>query len=417
MCLVGAICCNKPLPNLSEERPPAPSMETILFTTSDLKHRAISLDSQKVKWEIPGKYGGYDLPCYDSGFLYLSDVYGAAGVNATTGAVLWTLDYSARNFRDNDLQYRSMPVVADSIVYVTGFTGSGGQQCLYAIHKVKGTIIWSKIYSKFYESAFSRMIVNKERIILIGQTTKGNSLLCINRLTGAIIWDKVLSNDFIFPTPFPVADDNSIYVGDYLNPKIYAFDIASGNLWWTATTNAKMERYDQMTLKGNTLTAFINRGLPSSDVYHLDKSTGTVLRHFQLTSIAKSIDVQQDTIFINSPPKAGAYSVSTNSFIWNIDKPVKRLYDSVPLQPCLKDPRSYTRSWDIFTENELITLLSLQCIVTTPVCGYNKIAFINKATGKINKELDFLNLGCQSLYAPVVLLKGGKPYYPNANYW
>ena len=134
-----------------------------------------------------------------------------------TGDFIW-------NFSDGAPIHGS-PAVADGLVFIGTLSGA-----FYAISETDGAIVWSYVTSS---PIYSSPAVNSlKHLVIIGAEY---SVICLDELTGAWIWDFPTSGQIVYSSP-SIASNGLVYIGTHDN-RVYCINETTGTEVWNFTTD------------------------------------------------------------------------------------------------------------------------------------------------------------------------------------
>ena len=141
-------------------------------------------------------------------------------LNATNGTTIWT-------YQTNDASIKSVPVVANNIVYIA--SGRMDNRELYALNAKNGNFIWKTPIGASYD--LSPTVANG--IVYIGSE---DTLYALNATTGKEIWTYTTNSNIGTPTieygvAYVISQDQNIYALNAANgKKLWSYPIGENNI-------------------------------------------------------------------------------------------------------------------------------------------------------------------------------------------
>lgn len=352
------------------------------------------------------------VPYYDNGVIYTCNMYGVTAFEEKNLSVIWTIKYASTNYTNNSLQYNCSPIIRDSIIYCMGFTGLGGRISLYAFNKKSGAAIWSRVLTQQFESIIPMPIIAKDKILVTSPDWDYNKspVMCFNRFTGSVVWEKNFRSEGIGPYKYPQTDGNSIFFSNVYAPTLYSYDVNTGEKNWERTLPFKINPSTRPIVKGKNIYLLSDsEGSGKTSVFILDKESGIIKKtHISFDNI-RSITADEEIFYTFTSYGYHAINSNTLSEIWNV-KSHYRTYRDSALQTGNGCVPWFFLGHMVDGDTHLIHYIKEYC---TNNCLYSGFVFVNKKTGKIDKIVDSRKL-CEGPVSPGFLyVEEGKGYYPS----
>jgi len=259
------------------------NIEGTIYWSNQNRIRSLNLKTNAYIESPVLKYpagNNYNAPlAFDSGLIYTANRYGASCVDGTTGAIVWERAYASTAYSSSNYSVKNSIVISGNLLYMVGYTGSDGQYALYAIDKKSGVIKWQKATTGLYDySTLTTPVINGEQIIVLGNndymSVDGlNRLICLNRNTGTVIWDKIYNANF----GSSLSVKNNIlyaYKGD--TAAVMAINTIDGTQKWKTPIPAGTFAEKPIFADNELIVHTADRN-PSADYYYyLDYNTGLI---------------------------------------------------------------------------------------------------------------------------------------------
>lgn len=225
-------------------------------------------------------------------------------VNSTAGQKLW--DYPAGG--------SSVPTVAGDLLYFT----SGNS--VYCVEKSSGRLIWD------YDT--SNYISNKSPLVVNGRVYVANyyNLFCLDALNGGKIWDVSIGGENCYSSP--AYANGRIYIARRYDQdsqhfgRIYCLDAETGLQKWDYETSGYI--YGSPTIADGMLfigAEFISNSMSYGKIYTLDAMTGQRLKEYLTGKPIMSAPAYRDgTVYVTCQDgKIYAINAATNSLKWSFN--------------------------------------------------------------------------------------------------
>jgi outer membrane protein assembly factor BamB len=304
---------------------------------------ALDIDKGGRLWEISYPYAD-DLNgmVYDSGVLYLGDIYGIAAIDAKIGSVLWNTPLTSQGFRfGSPTAIEDRPVISDSLIYIVSVSQKSNyadHPTLYCLNKKTGGVRWSQDLVGYGNSPawiFSTPVIVGNKIIALAHcddpTALSNTVYCFDKITGTQIWNNnsVFYGTLNYLNSYPFSPDNSqvIFISNHSN--IVSLDANTGAVSWTSNLPIATPRNVTPVSKNGLLYLydghnFLNFNLATKQPEQVVKdsvSTETISGNSVYTIKGFSHIIAGRTIANYSNP------------VWKWVSPAKRYYDTVITDP------------------------------------------------------------------------------------
>ena len=374
------------------------------------------LETGQLIWEKNGVYATQrNVPFYDSGVIYTSDVYGASAVNASSGDIVWTRNYSSHAYRNNNYSYECSGTMKDGLFYTMGWSGSSGDLDLYCIRKKTGEIVWQRNVARSgirHVGMVSSPVISGTRVIVAGDDWNAKDLLiCFDAQTGNQLWQTELQLFAINPSAYPQADEQNAYVTDHRVNKIHAFDLATGTKKWSVTLPFNADPIERPVIRGNFLVANSDRYSLSdyAHVYLINKQTG-ILDKIITVSNDESLSFWADNERVINQGAASirSYSLADGSKNWETPKPIVKVFDSLANVGQLNNCYNWYFTRTVVAGNMILNFENYFCSFS-PNCVYGEWIIVDKQTGKITKTVK----DCRHVPEAFLYVQDSKAYYPN----
>lgn len=259
------------------------NIEGTIYWSNENKIRSLNLKTNTFIESPVLQYtagNNYNAPLvFDSGFIYTASRYGATCVDGSTGAIVWERPYANRAYTSSNYSVKNSVVISGSLMYVVGYTGSGGQYSLYAIDKKSGIVKWQKETTGTGDfSTLTTPVINGDQIIVLGNNeyTLGdglNRLICLNKNTGNVMWDKIYNAKF----GSNLSVKNNIlyaYKGD--TAAIMAINTMDGIQKWKTLIPAGTSTEKLIFADNELVVHTANQNTYTNYYYYLDYNTGLI---------------------------------------------------------------------------------------------------------------------------------------------
>ena len=311
------------------------NIEGTIYWITENKIRSLNLKTNTFIESPVLKYSAgnnYNAPlAYDSGLLYTANQYGASCVDGSTGAIVWQRNYSSTNYSSSNYSFKNSVVISGSLTYVVGYTGSNGQYALYAIDKKSGVVKWQKETTGTGDySTLTTPVINGEQIIVLGNNSAlfGNGLnrlICLNKTTGAVIWDKVYKTNF----GSNISVRNNVlyaYTG-----AILAINTIDGTQKWETLILAGTS-YEKLIFADNELVVHAaDRNTISNYYYYIDYNNGLITGSLTESSTVFGSWAKTDLNYIAAAGgKLTAFDKTKHSIQWQVQSPDILDQDTIP---------------------------------------------------------------------------------------
>lgn len=254
-----------------------------IYWTNENKIRSLNLKTNKFIESPVLKYtagNNYNAPlAFDSGLLYTAGRYGASCVDGSTGAIVWECTYASSAYSSSNYSVKNAVVISGSLVYVVGYTGSNGQYALYAIDKRSGTVKWQKVTTGADDnSTLTTPVIDGEKIIVLGNNDylfgNGlNRLICLNKNTGSVIWDKIYNAKFSSSLS---VKNNVLYAVKGDTTAIMAINTMDGTQKWRSPFIAGASTEKPIFSDNELVVHTYDRNINTSYYYYVDYNTGLI---------------------------------------------------------------------------------------------------------------------------------------------
>jgi len=258
------------------------NIDGTIYWSNQNKIRSLNLKTNAFIESPVLKYpagNNYNAPlAFDSGLIYTANRYGASCVDGTTGAIVWEHGYASTAYSSSNYSVKNSIVISRNLLYVVGYTGSDGQYALYAIDKKSGAIKWQKETTGLYDySTLTTPVINGEQIIVLGNNnytvSNGlNRLICLNKNTGNVIWDKIYNA--YFGSNLSVKD-NILYAYKGDTAAIMAINTTDGTQKWkTLIPGTSTEKL--IFADNEVVVHSADRNTNANYYYYVDYNTGLI---------------------------------------------------------------------------------------------------------------------------------------------
>ena len=370
--------------------------------------------TMSIVWEKPKVFAStHTLPVYDNDILYTASAYGAAALDAKTGAVKWIVNYNAQNFTDLDINYGSSPLLEGRFLYTQGYSSSNGYAKLYCIDKINGEIVWQTIIAGPANFLLERLItpvIAENNIILVGLSEAGiYQLICFNRIDGRSIWKTELPATTIQSSHYPQTDGRFVLIHNVKKPQIIVYNAQNGTKFSTITLfDGNLSQNSRMYIRGNSIYAFseYNDETRSGSLYKFAITTGMPPIRIPLTENVSSIVADENAVYISNPFSITKHNSETLTQEWRAESPFRTRYGDTTW--------SYAYvyfSHLIATETNLLTYTEMNFVLGPRPCDSEFILW-DKQTGKVLKRYPSDNCSVR-IPEKYVLVLNRKPYYPS----
>jgi len=203
---------------------PAVSNDKVFFGALDGKVHALDLKTGAELWTFTGQKSFWaSSPAVHNGIVFIGsqDKYVYA-IDLETGEQIW-------RYLTGGAISSSSPVVYKDKVYIGSEDGF-----LYALNETTGALVWKESLG---EKIYSSPAAYKDKIY-VGVDSPNNGtyeLHCLSAANGEGLWEVEAESGNKF-TASPSVFANLVYIGG-LDSKVYAFEYASGDEFWSKNTN------------------------------------------------------------------------------------------------------------------------------------------------------------------------------------
>jgi outer membrane protein assembly factor BamB len=271
----------------------------VMWTSS---YGAIAVDAatgQRLWSYAPDSYSGFSESDADAGAFYFgSQNHWVYAVRVSDGSLLWSRDVGA-GWPYSTGPVRGMTVSGDTVYAVvehfTAINGSKGTGDILALDKRTGATLWEFRYGDGNTLAVIQSAVRVSGRWLLAQANWENTVVAVDRFTGALAWKAVTPGDFFGPLEPPEVAGNVAYTGSY--PDMQALTLNSGTTLWQTPGGGLHARH--FALCGNRLL------VEGQEVSVLDAASGKLLATrvsadeigFALTDF---VVIERDAYFLTS---------------------------------------------------------------------------------------------------------------------
>jgi outer membrane protein assembly factor BamB len=355
-------------------------------------------------WETPGVFAYSNVPFYDSGIVFTSNMYGASAIDAENGSVKWKLNYSSQLYANNSMLYDCSPIVKDSLLYTLGFTGISGYANAYCINKTTGKLVWQSLIAGggSFINYLSNPIILGDKLIVVGRNwDRQNKIMCFNRINGQIVWQVDIMQQGIIPSDFPATDGNLIFINDVKQNQLHAFDINNGEKKWTTSLPVKLDINGRLRVRGKNIYALseyddLNQ---KGYLYLIATETGNLKHTISYPKYYASFSVDDNGVFATNYFRTANFDLESLERIWYLEN---HKTDS------LSNFHFYLASELISTESYLLTHYTGEA---NSACQTG-FTLINKTTGEIIWDSATKNCDIYRTEKCVYVLDK-KRYYPS----
>jgi outer membrane protein assembly factor BamB len=235
-------------------------------------------------------FGSHDLTVY--------------GVNASTGAGLWSYDMNS----DVGPVATSQPTVADGVVYIGSQANSfdGAFNALYALNASTGVRLWASgtgMYEGVGAVAGSPAVANG--VVYFGSDDIVNAV----KSTGAQLWTFATGNTV---ESSPAVANGVVYVGSD-DANLYALNASTGAKLWSYTTG------NQVHSSPAVANGVVYVGSGDGNLYALNASTGVKLWSYTTgAGVNSSPAVANGVVYVGSDDgNIYALNASTGAKLWS----------------------------------------------------------------------------------------------------
>jgi hypothetical protein len=232
-------------------------------------------------------------------------------------------------------------------------------------------------------------------------------MICFNRFTGVIIWQKDILSFGIAPSNFPMVDSTSIYVNDVNKNQVSSFDIHSGQKRWTTNLPNKFEIDSRMYILGNYIIAHseYDPTTQSEYMYVIQKNSGILIKSIEVSGFYNSIVADADGVYATTYLKTAKFAIPSLERNWYTETPLKARVDSS------RNIFSFYSSSELIATKTYLLSQYFAEMRNTPECE-TSFTFIDKKTGEIMKSYSSKN--CHGLqWQKFVYVVGNEAYYPS----
>jgi outer membrane protein assembly factor BamB len=242
----------------------------VMWTSS---YGAIAVDAatgQRVWSFTPDSYSGFSESDADADAFYFgSENHRVYALRVADGSVIWSRDLGA-SWPFSKGPVRGMTVSGDTVYAVVEHfadnNGSRGTGHLVALDRKTGNTLWEFEYGDGTTLSIIQSAVRVVGQLLLAQANWENTILAIDRFTGALVWKVDTPGEAFGPHEPPEVVGNVAYSGSH--PHAEALHLATGTKKWQADAGLHARHFAAC---GNRLLV---EGL---DVSILDLSTGQFL--------------------------------------------------------------------------------------------------------------------------------------------
>jgi outer membrane protein assembly factor BamB len=321
--------------------------EVIYFGSNDKTFYAVDLNTGVQKWSYPAGSAVKSSAAIKDSILYFSSGNSFYALNKSSGREIWTYVIESLVPRDNldpwdyhhgapvihhnevylgcengllycfnamkgDLEYawstidsaaiRCTPAIKDYILYTGDWNGM-----IYAFDlKTRDTLWTYRTYQEQFYPTFGRIntrLYIHDSLLIFG--ARNHEIQVININTGTVVWSHVEQNGgWISGDPLVAGD--TLYIGGSDCHKLFAFHIATGELFWTYefllnSFSSPIIEGDHIFFTTGDAYAYMGSNYGSGYLYALDRKDGSIV-NFSLIGGNVFTDplVYEDNIYMGS---------------------------------------------------------------------------------------------------------------------
>jgi outer membrane protein assembly factor BamB len=178
----------------------------------------------------------------------------------------------------------SWPVIEGNNIYTTGVYDNSTQSVrLFCLNKQNGSKIWMTDDILSYQGTgvtyVSVPAVSSDKIVVTSKTGAATStygIYCFNKATGARLWNKNSTTEYINASHLPFIYNNSVVIL-ITRGLIYGFDINTGNSLWTMIRPSSFEYSTELISYNNEVLLTSLYTSPSGfSIIRIDPFTGNI---------------------------------------------------------------------------------------------------------------------------------------------
>ena len=261
--------------------------------------------SKDVRWEFGAEDAfGYAQPVVSGDVLYspYGDGEGTSGVVALTtdGEVVW------RQQVGEEIEFTSMPAVADGYVFVGGRTddtsdctiSDGGMALLLALDVETGEVAYRRTVAGHYCKA-PTVADGRVYVVVPKQSQEDGTLVAYDVPTGDELWryDTGPSGSSGYRAPSVAAADGRVYLAA---DELEALDAATGEQVWITEATERLKGAERNAPAVVDGTVYVGTGGHGGEFYAVSAADGSVEWTYEADSeVFSAAAVTQDTVYVS----------------------------------------------------------------------------------------------------------------------
>lgn len=261
--------------------------------------------SKASRWE----YGADDRFAYNQPAVAGDVVYSPYGDGeGTSGVVALTTDGEEvwRQQVSEEIEFTSMPAVADGYVFVGGLTtdtsdcaiSDGGMALLLALDAETGELAYRRTVAGFFSKA-PTVADGRVYVVVQGQTQRDGTLVAYDTATGDELWrySTGSSGSSGYRAPPVAAADGQVYLAA---DRLEALDAATGEQVWESEETERLKGAVRNAPAVADGTVYVGTGGYGGEFYAVSADDGSVEWTYEAESEEFSAAaVTQDTVYVS----------------------------------------------------------------------------------------------------------------------